>query len=204
MEVQSGMKEIAFYNTKILCIILAGGLSKRMYKSKVFLSFDYNNYFIDSIIKNFVDFGMKKIYISGLIEGYHCIPDIFNKKGPLGGIFSSLYFIYNVNYLDYYVVITSVDVPFINSKLLDFFFINKFNFDIIACYYNFFPIVINFNNNTFNMLLEFFNDEGRYNSIIYFFQKSNFSLVDFSDKKFLYSININNFKKLDKIYDLLF
>jgi len=104
----------------IVGVVLAGGKSSRMGSDKSWLPLDGGN-LIDHMINvlNGVSEPLKldRILISGTRNGYNCVPDLTEAKGPLGGIYSV------VDYLQGsaagYVLIVPVDMPRLASSLLE-------------------------------------------------------------------------------------
>lgn len=99
---------------KVAGIILAGGKSSRMGQDKAFLS--YNGvFFIDHMIKILQEVGLEDIYVSGDIDGYPCIPDSVEYKGPaqaIEGVLNTL----NQSYDS--ALFVPVDMPIITPEIL--------------------------------------------------------------------------------------
>lgn len=99
---------------KVAGIILAGGKSSRMGQDKAFLN--YNGIFlIDHMIKILQEFGLENIYVSGSFDGYPCIPDSVEYKGPaqaIEGVLNTL----NPSYDS--ALFVPVDMPMITPEIL--------------------------------------------------------------------------------------
>lgn len=71
----------------VAAVILAGGKSSRMGKDKAMLRY-HGEYLIDTVAKVIRRAGVAALYVSGCYEGYTCIPDVRQNKGPVQGITS--------------------------------------------------------------------------------------------------------------------
>lgn len=96
-------------------VILAGGKSSRMGSNKAELAYRSLS-FVDIQVRKLVQVGITDLMISGYakqIPETRYIPDIFKKKGPLGGIHAAL-----TNAANPSCLVLSVDTPLIPAKLL--------------------------------------------------------------------------------------
>ena len=98
-------------------IILAGGSSQRMGEDKGLKVLNGKN-FIDHILHAAAEIAVDKFIISDHLEHYKLYdfvyPDIIKNQGPLGGIYSGLY--YSKTNLNFVV---SCDTPLINKKVFE-------------------------------------------------------------------------------------
>ncbi|MGM0603645.1 MAG: molybdenum cofactor guanylyltransferase [Bacillota bacterium] len=107
---------------KINAILLAGGESSRYGENKALLSFKnkplieyvYNR--LDSYFDNVIIIGPPKTY--SFIEGAEIREDIIKNKGPLGGLYTGLYYSSTE-----YNFLTGCDMPFLDEDY--FFFLEK-------------------------------------------------------------------------------
>lgn len=98
---------------KIAGVVLAGGQSLRMGQNKALL--DYNGQpLLDHMIGLLEQAGLRDIYVSGDLEGYHCIPDTALYQGPAEAMHDVL------TALDGYdgVLFVPVDMPLLNAEML--------------------------------------------------------------------------------------
>jgi molybdopterin-guanine dinucleotide biosynthesis protein A len=110
--------------------VLAGGRSSRLGEDKAMLNYKGKPLLIHSleIIRPFC----QNLYVSGnkpeySIAGVELIPDLYHECGPISGLFSVL----NRSETDWNLVI-SVDVPLINSDLIELLIANKNDYDCIV------------------------------------------------------------------------
>ncbi|WP_026973526.1 molybdenum cofactor guanylyltransferase [Aliagarivorans marinus] len=68
--------------------VLAGGLSTRMGQDKALLPWQGKTWLQHSM--ELLAQLCQQCYVSGNYEGFACIPDLYEKRGPLGGIASCL------------------------------------------------------------------------------------------------------------------
>lgn len=112
-------------------VILAGGKSSRMGRNKAFLDFKGR-----SIIEHTIDL-FKPLFPEVILVtntpvkyanlGIKVVTDIFPHKGPLGGIYTALF------YSSYdYSFIASCDMPFLKRELIRFLIDMKDGFDVIV------------------------------------------------------------------------
>lgn len=102
--------------SELSCIILAGGKSRRMGQDKAKLVWN-NKTFLEWQIEKAESLGIQDILISGY-RGVDCkypvIPDIYENRGPLGGLHACFL---NAKHTD--CLILSIDTPKIQIELLD-------------------------------------------------------------------------------------
>jgi molybdopterin-guanine dinucleotide biosynthesis protein A len=110
--------------------VLAGGKSSRLGEDKAMLNYKGKPLLIHSleIIRPFC----QNLYVSGnkpeySIAGVELMPDLYHEYGPISGLFSVL----NRSETDWNLVI-SVDVPLINSDLIELLIANKNDYDCIV------------------------------------------------------------------------
>lgn len=70
-------------------IILAGGKSSRMGRNKALLPYKKGR-LIDHMASLLKQAGITSLYVSGIVEGFDCIPDVLPNIGPVGGVYSTL------------------------------------------------------------------------------------------------------------------
>ena len=100
-------------SANIAGIVLAGGQSSRMGRNKALLDYQ-GRPLLDHMIDLMQQSGVKKIYVSGDIEGYHCIPDSAPFAGPAAAIRDVL------GQLAGYdgILFQPVDMPFMEPEIL--------------------------------------------------------------------------------------
>ncbi|MDD7219592.1 MAG: molybdenum cofactor guanylyltransferase [Clostridia bacterium] len=97
-------------------LLLAGGRSSRMGKDKAELLFEGKT-FISILLEKAKTLGIKKIYLSGhrsTLDGIKVISDIYQDRGPLGGIHACMCAMSTP-----YCLVLPVDVPQIPSEELE-------------------------------------------------------------------------------------
>lgn len=123
-------------------IILIGGKSTRMGKEKFSIKIKKIS-FLDNMINFLFETGILKILISGIKFGYSFTKDIFEDIGPT--IF--LKTIENINKKTYNYFSISIDMQFINKKII-FFMILNLNKKSIYHNNEIFPVIIKKTKNT--------------------------------------------------------
>lgn len=119
-------------HSNIIGVVLAGGKSSRMGQDKAMLPYR-NKRLIDHMVEilSLTDLiGIKKTVVSGEIEGFDCVKDLVNERGPIGGIYSVLKRILEENQdVDGTpsLLILPVDMPHLNADLLQGLIINRDN-----------------------------------------------------------------------------
>lgn len=110
--------------------VLAGGKSSRMSRDKALLDFKGQALLTHmlELIKPFCD----STFISGnnpeyQLLGGKLIPDVYQDKGPISGIFSVLSSSQNE-----WNLIVSVDVPMVNHELLQYLIENRNSYDAVV------------------------------------------------------------------------
>ncbi|MTI33485.1 molybdenum cofactor guanylyltransferase [Xanthovirga aplysinae] len=112
-------------------IILAGGRSSRMGKDKALLSLngklfmEYIIEAIESLTSNIIIIGQEEEYEQ---FGYPVYSDLIPGRGPLGGIYTGLYYSANSSNL-----ILSCDIPCVTSDLLKYLFNKAYGYRVTVC-----------------------------------------------------------------------
>ncbi|MCX7117821.1 MAG: molybdenum cofactor guanylyltransferase [Legionellales bacterium] len=95
-------------------VILAGGQSSRMGTPKAWLSHPQGR-LIDFIAKKCGECDLK-IYVSGQVSPYDCIPDQIPNQGPLGGIMSAVSYLKSKGIQA--ALFVPVDLPYLTHSAL--------------------------------------------------------------------------------------
>lgn len=99
-------------------LVLAGGQSSRMGRNKALLDLAGRT-LLDRAIDLLRSSGAQKVFVSGQVEAYDCIPDLLPFSGPPGGLYSFLSYLKNNEGLnDAPILIIPVDMPSLNKALL--------------------------------------------------------------------------------------
>lgn len=173
---------------KIVAIILAGGNSSRMGKNKALLPYNGKR-LVDHIANQLILSGIKNIIISGSVEGYECIPDIIKNGGPLVGIATVISKIYG----DYdSFLILPVDLPLLNSDVINQLINNNNNCDVICFKSNPLPFKINKSSALLAKLNSSnFIENSSKQSVKSFLSKFNTQILELSDKNINALTNTN-------------
>ncbi|WP_240008378.1 molybdenum cofactor guanylyltransferase [Pseudaquidulcibacter saccharophilus] len=173
---------------KIVAIILAGGNSSRMGKNKALLPYNGKR-LVDHIANQLILSGIKNIIISGSVEGYECIPDIIKNGGPLVGIATVISKIYG----DYdSFLILPVDLPLLNSDVINQLINNNNNCDVICFKSNPLPFKINKSSALLAKLNSSnFIDNSSKQSVKSFLSKFNTQILELSDRNINALTNTN-------------
>lgn len=112
-------------------VILAGGENRRMPALKAFIEIDgekiieRNLKIMKKLFKEiFIVTNQPEIY---LYLGIPLLGDIFNVRGPMTGIFTSL-----LNSSNHWVFISACDMPFVNEHLIRYMAAKRNNYDAVA------------------------------------------------------------------------
>lgn len=100
----------------ITVVILTGGKSSRMGQNKALLELRGMR-LVDYVAGIVQKAGINNIYISGEIEGYQNIPDLFPGNGPIGGIYSSIEYLHNKHNK---LLFLPVDMPLLSADFISF------------------------------------------------------------------------------------
>jgi len=121
-------------------VILVGGKSSRMGSNKALLQMGEFR-LVDYIANVLRHSGIEKedIYVSGDIDGFPKIVDLYPNKGPVGGICSSIMECYTKKYKQ--AVIVPVDMPLFSPDLVKML-IEDSNFDVSHFQNNPLPLCI--------------------------------------------------------------
>lgn len=177
---------------KIVAIILAGGNSSRMGKNKALLPYNGKR-LIDHIANQLIISGIKDIIISGSVEGYESITDIIKNGGPLVGIATVISKIYS----DYdSFLILPVDLPLLNSDVINQLINNNNDCDVICFKSSPLPFIINKSAALFNELnfLNFVDNLSK-QSVKSFLSKFNTKILELSEKNINALTNTNTPKE---------
>ena len=99
-------------------LLLAGGKSSRMGEDKKQL-FHHGQPLLDHALDLLQSSGVDRVLISGEVEGYEFIPDIYPGSGPLGGIYSAVDFLASEKeFNDSLLLVIPVDMPFLTVESL--------------------------------------------------------------------------------------
>jgi molybdopterin-guanine dinucleotide biosynthesis protein A len=108
-----------------LGVVLAGGKSSRMGQNKALMRYK-NLRLVDHAVKLLENSGVKKVIVSGEIDGYENVKDQVKNLGPIGGIISVI-----LKEKKSEMVFVPVDTPLLTPELIRKLFENKNNFDAI-------------------------------------------------------------------------
>ncbi len=127
-------------------VVLVGGKSSRMGSNKALLQMGEFR-LVDYIANVLRHSGIEKkdIYVSGDVDGFPKIVDLYPNKGPVGGICSSLMECYTRKYKQ--AVIVPVDMPLFSPDLVKML-IEDGNFDISHFQNNPLPLCIKIDEET--------------------------------------------------------
>ncbi|MEA4973193.1 MAG: molybdopterin-guanine dinucleotide biosynthesis protein B [Candidatus Metalachnospira sp.] len=192
-------KEMNRTKTGYSAVILAGGKSSRMGRDKADLYINEKT-FLEVQIDKLRNLGFKEILVSGY-KGQNCdimvVEDKFEKKGPLGGLYSCLNFMTNSRCL-----IVPVDVPLIPAKDLEMLVVkNKESNSLIT--------VLSHNGNIEPLIGVYSKEyaekiraaiETNEYSVIKFIEKYGFDVYDVKSENDLYE-NINYYEEYIRIRD---
>lgn len=98
---------------RIIGIVLAGGLSRRMGQDKAMLPLGGQN-ILARTVSLLQDVCSRAIVVGRQTPGYACLPDIVPECGPVGGIATALDYCQGAACL-----VLSCDMPFIHSEVLE-------------------------------------------------------------------------------------
>lgn len=139
-------------------VLLAGGQSSRMGRNKILLKID-NQTLLDRAFNLLQSSGSDRIFISGEIKAYDCVPDILPHCGPLGGIYSILDLIKKENGLDDSpLLIIPVDMPILNVDALARLVVHSVNEDCVHYENEIFPCVLKASESLYDHLSDIFSE----------------------------------------------
>lgn len=98
-------------------IVLAGGRSSRMGRSKAFLEYK-GEALVSHMTRILEEAGLNDVYVSGDLEGYRCIPDSAPHNGPACAICGVMRFLRGHEG----ALFVPVDMPFLTSDILSTLF----------------------------------------------------------------------------------
>jgi len=105
---------------EIVGVILAGGRSSRMGQNKALL--DYGGIpLLEHMIHLVKKAGIKRVLISGLVQGYECIPDDTPFEGPAKAILTVLHTVKDSGGF----LFVPIDMPLLEPEILKFLMIQK-------------------------------------------------------------------------------
>ena len=112
-------------------IILAGGKSRRMGENKAFIDVGGVPLF-ERVFRIFKEIFTEIIVVAndaGLFEGYEARlqKDILLSKGPLGGLYTGLFYSSN-----YHAFCTACDMPLVNPRLIKYMVEKRGEYDVIV------------------------------------------------------------------------
>ncbi|MFC2035218.1 molybdenum cofactor guanylyltransferase [Chloroflexota bacterium] len=117
---------------KVTSIILAGGKNKRLGQNKATMTID-GQIVIERIVDRLTPFTDQFIVVAGwgtpdppIYRNIEVITDLFPKLGPLGGIYTGLQASQALCN-----VVVACDMPFLNTKLLEYMIGLSCNFDAV-------------------------------------------------------------------------
>jgi molybdenum cofactor guanylyltransferase len=119
-------------NCKITGIILAGGKNSRMGTNKAFLEIDGTR-LIDKTINIYREIFSEIIIVTNDPLSYveftdaAVVTDIYKGKGPLGGIYTGLFYSKNN-----YAFVTPCDMPYLNKDFIDYLTAQAGKHDVIV------------------------------------------------------------------------
>jgi len=108
-----------------LGVVLAGGKSSRMGQNKALMRYR-NLRLVDHTVKLLENSGIKKVVVSGEIDGYENVEDLVKNLGPIGGVVSVI-----LTEKKSEIVFAPVDTPLLTPSLIQKLFENKNNSDAI-------------------------------------------------------------------------
>lgn len=117
MAIASGCRAIrsaGLVMDNIAAVILAGGKSSRMGQDKATLPMKGTR-LIDVVADAIRQAGVQDIYVSGKVDGYVSLPDLFMERGPMGGICSC---VARLGKQYARLIFVPVDMPHMSSELL--------------------------------------------------------------------------------------
>lgn len=107
----------AIDKSNVAGIVLAGGRSSRMGRDKALIEFN-GTPLLDRSVKLLSGYGVRDVKVSGNYAGYNCIPDPQAHIGPAAALAHILQALHSDSLYDY-VLALAVDMPYIDSKILD-------------------------------------------------------------------------------------
>lgn len=140
--------------SKIMGVVLAGGQSQRMGQNKALLDFKGKPLWLHALhILQSVTPKLSKIVVSGRQLDISCIPDIYPKLGPLGGIYSVLQVFGEALEKDGALLIIPIDMPLLTVAGIHHLLIQSEQlkqFDAVNYQNTVFPLFLRFTQNVQN------------------------------------------------------
>lgn len=178
-------------------VILAGGQSNRMGHDKALLIYQGRR-LIDHMALLLQETGITDIYVSGHVEGYHCITDRIPHKGPLSGIYS----ISNHPTMNRYTtfLIVPIDMPLLTPQLL-LFLLEEMGYHDAVYYTQYpFPVILQNSEKIRGMLSKIFNNDTMENySMKHFLHTLRYKEVVIPHNETAFFINANTPTEWDSI-----
>lgn len=175
-----------------LGVVLAGGKSSRMGQDKALMRYK-NLRLVDRAVKLLENSGVKKVIVSGKIDGYKNVEDLEKNLGPIGGIISVI-----LSEGSSEIVFVPVDTPLLTPALIQKLFENKNNFDAISFEKNPLPLFLKISDQVLALAKKIL-VEKKPVAIHQFLAELNSQQIFLSEKNSKFFANINTKKEWEEL-----
>ncbi len=173
-------------------VVLAGGKSSRMGQDKALMRYK-NLRLVDHAVKLLENSGIKKVIVSGEVDGYESVEDLVKNLGPIGGIISAI-----LKMKVSEIVFVPVDTPLLTSELIQKLFENKNNFDAIFFEKNPLPLFLKISDQVLALTKKILAAEKPV-AIHQFLAELNSQQIFLSEKNSKFFANINTKKEWEEL-----